>query len=242
MYKITSVHKLDDFTVLLFCIIYSFPYNTNFYSILVEFFFSIMQKANSQLYFRLLNLFFSISAFFFPSLFLLFVKNFYSYFKVRLLFLYFSLSSLSFPSIISVTIKFLFIYYGINSLVFSSFGPHFFSITIYPLYFCLSFVQSKVGGLFGVMEAVESSAGLVGPALGGILFRLGPNVPLVTVVAIYSLVFVAIFLYYRDTIVKRERKRKSPAATASSASNVAVESASVSAVISDAKSNSKKML
>ena len=159
---------------------------------------------------------------------------------VQPLFLYFSLSSLSFPLIISVSIKFLFVYSGIHSLVFSSFGPHFFSITIYPLYFCLSFVQSKVGGLFGVMEAVESSAGLVGPALGGILFRLGPNVPLVTVVAIYSLVFVAIFLYYRDTIVKRERKRKLPAATASYASNVAVESASVSAVISDAKSNSKK--
>ena len=56
------------------------------------------------------------------------------------------------------------------------------------------------------MEAVESSAGLVGPALGGILFRMGANVPLVSVVAIYSVVFVAIFLYYRDTIVYRKKK------------------------------------
>jgi hypothetical protein len=59
-----------------------------------------------------------------------------------------------------------------------------------------------------VMEAVESSAGLVGPALGGILFRMGPNVPLVTVVLIYTAVFFAIFLYYRDTIV-HHKKRKS---------------------------------
>lgn len=57
-----------------------------------------------------------------------------------------------------------------------------------------------------MMEAVESSAGLVGPALGGILFRVGPNVPLISVVAIYSLVFIAIFMYYRDTIVKRPKK------------------------------------
>jgi uncharacterized membrane protein len=56
------------------------------------------------------------------------------------------------------------------------------------------------------MEAVESLAGLVGPTLGGILFRMGPNVPLVTVVAIYSLVFLAIFLYYRDTIVKKKKR------------------------------------
>ena len=62
--------------------------------------------------------------------------------------------------------------------------------------------------MFGVMEAVESSAGLVGPALGGILFRMGPNVPLVTVVLIYTAVFFAIFLYYRDTIV-HHKKRKS---------------------------------
>ena len=58
------------------------------------------------------------------------------------------------------------------------------------------------------MEAVESSAGLVGPALGGILYRMGRQIPLVTVVVIYALVFFAIFLYYRDTIV-HHKKRKS---------------------------------
>ena len=58
-----------------------------------------------------------------------------------------------------------------------------------------------------MMEAVESSAGLVGPALGGILYRMGPNIPLMTVVGIYSVVFIAIYLYYRDTVVFRRKKR-----------------------------------
>ena len=58
-----------------------------------------------------------------------------------------------------------------------------------------------------MMEAVESSAGLVGPALGGILFRMGPNVPLVTVVIIYALVFLAIYLYYRDKIVHHKKRK-----------------------------------
>ena len=71
--------------------------------------------------------------------------------------------------------------------------------------------HTQVGGLFGLMEAVESSAGLVGPALGGILYRMGRHIPLVTVVVIYALVFSAIFLYYRDTIV-HHKKRKSIAA------------------------------
>ena len=93
------------------------------------------------------------------------------------------------------------------------------------------------------MEAVESSAGLVGPALGGILFRLGPNVPLVTVVAIYSLVFVAIFLYYRDTIVKRKGKKASSiAATATYKVTGTSASASSSALVDGSDSNSKKKL
>ena len=66
----------------------------------------------------------------------------------------------------------------------------------------------QTGGLFGVMEAVESSSGLVGPILGGLLFRCGPNVPLATVVAIYGLVFVAVYMFYKDTIVLPTRGNK----------------------------------
>ena len=35
----------------------------------------------------------------------------------------------------------------------------------------------QIGGLMGVMEAIENCAGLVGPGLGGILFRTGSSVP-----------------------------------------------------------------
>lgn len=72
----------------------------------------------------------------------------------------------------------------------------------------------QVGGLFGIMEAVESLAGLVGPALGGFLFRLGKNVPLISVVIIYLLVFVAVFLFYRDTIVNAKSHEKESSETA----------------------------
>ena len=70
----------------------------------------------------------------------------------------------------------------------------------------------QVGGLFGVMEAVESASGLVGPMLGGLLFRCGPNVPLATVVGIYAVVFVSVYMFYKDTIVLPTR-RKPTAAT-----------------------------
>ena len=70
----------------------------------------------------------------------------------------------------------------------------------------------QTGGLFGVMEAVESASGLVGPILGGLLFRCGPNVPLATVVAIYSLVFVAVYMFYKETIVLPTRGKKTATA------------------------------
>lgn len=61
--------------------------------------------------------------------------------------------------------------------------------------------QDQVGGLIGVTEAVESAAGLVGPAFGGLLHHIDPRLPVVSVVGIYALVFVAVFWYYKATIV-----------------------------------------
>lgn len=40
------------------------------------------------------------------------------------------------------------------------------------------------GGLMGVMDAVESVSGLVGPVLGGLLSKVGSEAPLVSVVGI----------------------------------------------------------
>ena len=45
---------------------------------------------------------------------------------------------------------------------------------------------------------MESLAGLVGPAIGGLLFRCGAEVPLYSVVGIYAAIFVAVFFFYRD--------------------------------------------
>ena len=61
--------------------------------------------------------------------------------------------------------------------------------------------SNQVGGLLGVMDAVESLGGLVGPSLGGMLFKLGPNVPLITVVVIYAAVFIAVYQYFQTAIV-----------------------------------------
>lgn len=67
---------------------------------------------------------------------------------------------------------------------------------------------SEIGGLFGILEAVESTAGLVGPAVGGMLHRLGPSVPLYSVVVIYGAIFVAVLAGYRNHIVKYGASRE----------------------------------
>lgn len=51
------------------------------------------------------------------------------------------------------------------------------------------------------MEAVESLAGFVGPALGGLLFNIGKNTPLISVVVLYVVVFVVVYLHFRKSIV-----------------------------------------
>ena len=58
-----------------------------------------------------------------------------------------------------------------------------------------------MGGLFGILEALESLAGLFGPAVGGVLYRLNPLLPLAAVVLVYALVFIATLFYYRDYVV-----------------------------------------
>lgn len=62
--------------------------------------------------------------------------------------------------------------------------------------------KDQMGGLYGVMDAAESIAGLVGPALGGVLYRAHPHFPLVTVVLIYWAIFAAISRYYYAHVVQ----------------------------------------
>ena len=70
----------------------------------------------------------------------------------------------------------------------------------------------QVGGLIGVVEAIENSAGLVGPALGGWLALVGGVwVPLGTVVGLYGAVFVLLLLFFEKYVVngpKSEPKYK----------------------------------
>lgn len=60
----------------------------------------------------------------------------------------------------------------------------------------------QVGGLFGIMEAVENLAGLMGPFLGGILYRYNTNAPIVTVVSIYLILLMAVGIFYKSTILQ----------------------------------------
>eukprot|EP01039_Chlorochromonas_danica_P007273 gene7273-8048_t len=61
--------------------------------------------------------------------------------------------------------------------------------------------QDQVGGIYGVFEAVEGFAGLIGPTLGGLLHTIHASLPLICVVAAYSLVFYIISVYYHDHVV-----------------------------------------
>ncbi len=66
----------------------------------------------------------------------------------------------------------------------------------------------QIGGLMGVMEAIESCAGLVGPGLGGLLFRAGDYVPISAVVTLYLIVFTLIKFFYKKHIVEHKRVTK----------------------------------
>lgn len=59
--------------------------------------------------------------------------------------------------------------------------------------------------MFGIMEAVEGLAGLVGPALGGVLFRIDRRAPLVCIVVFYAAVFVAVLFFFRSTVVHHKK-------------------------------------
>lgn len=61
--------------------------------------------------------------------------------------------------------------------------------------------QDQVGGIYGVFEAVEGFAGLIGPILGGLLHKIHVSLPLVCVVIAYCLVFYVISVYYHDHVV-----------------------------------------
>jgi hypothetical protein len=62
---------------------------------------------------------------------------------------------------------------------------------------------------FSILRIPLCMQGLVGPALGGLLHRLGNYCPLVAVVLIYFSVFAAVFLFYRKHVLHIVRDLKS---------------------------------
>jgi hypothetical protein len=68
---------------------------------------------------------------------------------------------------------------------------------------CTSLAEGEqLGGLFGVLESVESVAGMVGPTLGGLAAAAHDDLPLASVCTCYMLCFVLVALFYRRHIVE----------------------------------------
>ena len=62
----------------------------------------------------------------------------------------------------------------------------------------------EVGGLYGVLESVESVAGMVGPVAGGALALIDPiGAPLVAVVGLYFVVLLLVSFGYEKLILSR---------------------------------------
>ncbi len=67
----------------------------------------------------------------------------------------------------------------------------------------------QVGGLMGIVEAVENSAGLFGPTIGGILATHGTYYSLAVVVCLYSIVGIAVAFYFESHILNFRSKTRS---------------------------------
>lgn len=58
-----------------------------------------------------------------------------------------------------------------------------------------------LGGLFGMVDAVENCTGIIGPVVGGIVARHGEHMPISVVVACYMLNFLLVLAFYRKHVV-----------------------------------------
>jgi uncharacterized membrane protein HdeD (DUF308 family) len=65
----------------------------------------------------------------------------------------------------------------------------------------------QLGGLIGVLESVESVAGMVGPTLGGLLAAWHDGLPLAMVLVCYGTAFVLISLFYRKHVLEGAEKK-----------------------------------
>ncbi|KAL1495436.1 hypothetical protein AB1Y20_016804 [Prymnesium parvum] len=59
----------------------------------------------------------------------------------------------------------------------------------------------QLGGLFGVLESVESVAGMFGPALGGLISSYSEGATLVAVCSCYAVAFLIVLLFFNRHVV-----------------------------------------
>lgn len=63
--------------------------------------------------------------------------------------------------------------------------------------------SEEIGGVFGILAAVENAAGMLGPILGGLLAYIDPiRAPLLAVVGLYVVVFALVWWGYEPLVLK----------------------------------------
>lgn len=85
--------------------------------------------------------------------------------------------------------------------------------------------SDEIGGLMGLLDAVQSASGMLGPIIGGVLgqiswgrdnedFTTNVNATLAAVVGLYVFIFFLVYFGYEKFVVKEEMKREKTTDTA----------------------------
>ena len=70
--------------------------------------------------------------------------------------------------------------------------------------------SEEIGGVFGILAAVENAAGMLGPILGGLLAYIDPiRAPLLAVVGLYVLVFALVWWGYERLVLLKPDEKQS---------------------------------
>mmetsp|Transcript_2331 Transcript_2331/g.2800 ORF Transcript_2331/g.2800 Transcript_2331/m.2800 type:complete len:518 (-) Transcript_2331:218-1771(-) len=81
--------------------------------------------------------------------------------------------------------------------------------TIFAADTCLIAPSSDIGGLYGILEASQNAAGMIGPFASGVLASVSEvNAPLTAVVALYTFVFIIVFIGYDSLILSNKNNKK----------------------------------
>lgn len=77
--------------------------------------------------------------------------------------------------------------------------------------------SDEVGALFGILQAAENAAGMMGPFLGGVISHyLGKDAPLVAVVGVYSFLFAFVSWGYNKHVLSSNKDTEQECSTSGS--------------------------